>query len=234
MHKLGFQRVEEALHWRIKAPIRSLRVASGSTSGAPKLDRQVNAKARGQSQQESGRARNSWIEESRSPADRSTQRHVSQSQHESGRDSELQAHSGLSVPTITPPAHARRKAIGDELITEIVAGILTATVGVKNRIREWFLTSQCHVQSGNSQVPINAVTHCPADELTCAKIQHSGQIEPALARWNIGDVGKHNFARPFDLKHLLEFVFSDRKIVVGVSGANLISTRRLSSMAQEI
>lgn len=45
-----------------------------------------------------------------------------------------------------------------------------------------------HLQSVNDQLTMPAVTHGPADNPSGEKVQHHGQIEPALSGWDISDI----------------------------------------------
>lgn len=47
-------------------------------------------------------------------------------------------HRGI-VPAIAAPAHARSQAIGQKLVSKVIARVLGAAVRVKNRVRGWLL-----------------------------------------------------------------------------------------------
>jgi len=58
----------------------------------------------------------------------------------------------------------------------------------------WLPERDGHRQCPDREVPLHAVTHCPADDAPGMQIQDHGQIQPALTRPNIANV-----TRPFQV-----------------------------------
>src|SRR5450631_1618745 len=76
-----------------------------------------------------------------------------------------------------------------------------------------------HCQSRDRQIRPHVVTHRPADDLPCEKIEHDSQIEPSFLGWDIGYVSKPDLIRPLGGEFLGEPVGGNGPIVAAVGGA---------------
>lgn len=63
------------------------------------------------------------------------------------------------------------------------------------------------------------VAHGPTDDLAGGEIEHSGQVEPALAGGQVGDVRQPDCVGQGGREELLQEVGGDRQIVTAVGGA---------------
>jgi hypothetical protein len=49
--------------------------------------------------------------------------------------------------------------------------------------------AQCHIERGLRQVLFHTRAHRPADDFSGIQVHDYGQIQPSLARRNVGDIG---------------------------------------------
>ena len=97
-------------------------------------------------------------------------------------------HGGVVVAA-TGPAHAGSKAIGEELLLVGGAGVLAAAIGVVEQAG-FGAPSLLGVSQGlKGQRSLQMILKLPADNLAAEQIHESGQVKPALAGPEVGDIG---------------------------------------------
>ena len=77
---------------------------------------------------------------------------------------------------------------------------------------------QGFAQSGESQIPMQPVACCPADDPACEQVDDNGEIQPAFAGPHVGDVGTPLLVGPCCREVLIKQVRRDRPSVVAVGG----------------
>jgi hypothetical protein len=77
---------------------------------------------------------------------------------------------------------------------------------------------QGFAQSGESQVSVQPVASCPADDPTCEQVDDNGEVQPAFAGPHVGDVGTPLLIGPGCREVLIEQVRRDRPGVMAVGG----------------
>ena len=66
--------------------------------------------------------------------------------------------------------------------------VLAAAVAVMYQSFLGLPASHGHLQGVQYQLRAHVIRHCPAHQLPVVEVEHRRQIEPALIRWNVGDV----------------------------------------------
>jgi hypothetical protein len=74
----------------------------------------------------------------------------------------------------------------------VPASVLRPAVGVVDQPWNGTSATQSHIQGVAAKLGAHVVLHRPTDNLTGGHILHSSQIEPALIRVDVGDVGQPN------------------------------------------
>src|SRR5947208_9194119 len=74
------------------------------------------------------------------------------------------------------------------------------------------------VNASITRSPGHALLHGPADDLAVKQIEHTGKIEPALSRPNVGDVCKPRPVGCRDTKVLLQAIRRHRQLMLRVRG----------------
>jgi hypothetical protein len=85
------------------------------------------------------------------------------------------------VPAIALALHRASNAEGRELLLEISAGVLAASVRMKDQAGCWPSAEPSHAQCVDDQASCHALAHCNADNLTTEQIDDDGEID-RLAR----------------------------------------------------
>jgi len=84
----------------------------------------------------------------------------------------------------------------------------------------------CHGERGDGEFGMQVLAHRPANHLAGEQVEDHGQIEPALAGRNVGDIGQPDLIRPVGDKILLEQVCRHREGMLAVGCAQAIAARR--------
>ena len=92
------------------------------------------------------------------------------------------------VPAIALAAHRASHAEGRKLLLEISAGVLAASVRMKDQAGCWPSAEPSHAQCVDDQSPCHALAHGKADDLTTEQIDDDGEIDPAFLGPEISDV----------------------------------------------
>src|SRR4051794_40560648 len=77
---------------------------------------------------------------------------------------------------------------------------------------------QSFAQSGKSQVAMQPVACCPANDPACEQVDNDGQVQPAFAGQDIGDAGPPFLVRWGCGKALIERVRPTRPGVIAARG----------------
>lgn len=104
------------------------------------------------------------------------------------------------VPSIAPAAHAANDPVLRQHTLVVAAGVLTPTIRVVQRARQWPPTGQRHAEGVEGEVIRDVLAHRPTDSEARTEIEDYRQVEPALARRDVGDVGDPRLveARPLE------------------------------------
>ena len=85
--------------------------------------------------------------------------------------------------------------------------------------------------SAASELGAHMVAHCPADHLAGQQIEDHGQVEPALASCDVGNVGQPDLIGPVGDKVLIQQVWRHRQGMLSVGRAHAIAAWRSSPEA---
>src|SRR3954469_6399613 len=95
---------------------------------------------------------------------------------------------------------------------------LAAAIGVMDQPCCRTAHGQGFAQSGKSQVAMQPVAGCPANDPACEQVDNDGEVEPAFAGPHIGDVGAPLLIGPCCREVLIEQVRRDWPGVMAVRG----------------
>ena len=112
---------------------------------------------------------------------------------------EERLHHGVVI-AIPLAGHRDQDAVLVELGLIIDRAILAAAIGVMDQPGCWTAHGQGSAQSGESQVAMQPVAGCPADNPSCEQVDNDGEVQPAFAAPHIGDVGAHFLSGPNAVK----------------------------------
>jgi len=84
--------------------------------------------------------------------------------------------------------HALADSIALQGLTVGGGGVLDAAVGVEDESRRRFLPAHRHGERREGQLGVDAVPESVADHLFVTKVLDDGEVEPALAGGDVGDV----------------------------------------------
>ena len=126
-------------------------------------------------------------------------------------------HHGVVV-AISLARHRDQDAVLAELGLIVDRAILTATIGMVDQPCCRTAHGQGFAQSGESQIPMQPVTCCPADDPACEQIDDNGEIQPAFAGPHVGDVGTPLLVGPCCREVLIKQVRRDRPSVMAIRG----------------
>ena len=146
--------------------------------------------------------------------------------HEFGFDRAKAALHWSVIPAISFPAHGLDHLNCIEELAVAGGGILAAAIGMMDQAGRRLLPLDGHGQCRDRQIRPHVVTHRPADDLPCEKIEHDSQIEPSFLGWDIGDVSEPDLIRPLGDEFLGEPVGGNGPIMAAVCGACSEPARR--------
>src|SRR3989449_590815 len=115
------------------------------------------------------------------------------------------------VPTIAPAAHAAHDPVLGQDALVVAAGVLTAAIGMMEQPLRRAPARQGHPERVEREVVRDALVHRPADGEARTEIEDHRQVEPTLARRNVGDVGDPRLVRPSTLELPRQDVGGDGK-----------------------
>ena len=92
------------------------------------------------------------------------------------------------VPAVALAAHRRLHAVALERVLELAATVLAAPVRVEDQSGRWLAPEPRHAQGIRDQAGLHVRLHAPAHHLAADQVDHGGQVQPAIAGGDIGDV----------------------------------------------
>jgi hypothetical protein len=103
----------------------------------------------------------------------------------------------------------------------VPASVLRPAVGVVDQPWNGTSATQSHIQGVAAKLGAHVVLHRPTDNLTGGHILHSSQIEPALIRVDVGDVGQPNDIGCHAVELLFQEVWRWAHLVIAIGGDRL-------------
>src|SRR3954471_20632615 len=95
---------------------------------------------------------------------------------------------GRVVPADAGTADARSNRSGGAVAGELIRGVLRPAVAVEYRVRLQVAVDAGHLEGVDNQRRAQMVGELPADHHPSGQVDHGGQVEPALAGAQVGDV----------------------------------------------
>src|SRR4051794_31892056 len=86
----------------------------------------------------------------------------------------------------------------------------------------------CHGQGGDGEFGTHMLAHRPTDDFSGEQIEDHGQVEPALAGRDIGDIRQPDLIRLLGHEIPIEQVGRDRQRMLAVGRAHAIAARYVS------
>ena len=120
------------------------------------------------------------------------------------------------VVRVALAGHALPDAVSLQTFPVGSGGILDAAVTVKDEAFIWFLPPHSHVQGIQSKPRVDPAGKGIAYDLLETEVLHNGQIQPALAGRDVGDIAHPGLVRPVKGEVPLEQVRGDGMAVQGV------------------
>lgn len=124
------------------------------------------------------------------------------------------------------PAHGRPGPHADELLPVNLSRVLAAAIRVADEPGSRSPPLGGHHQRSHTQFGAHMIAHRPADDLARGQIEDGGQVQPALAGRQVGDVGQPDCVWPRGREVLLQEIGRDREIVAAVGRAGPEPTPR--------
>src|ERR1017187_1808621 len=126
------------------------------------------------------------------------------------------------IPAVALAAHRRRNAMLFEYLTEVVAGVLAATIAVKDQLclLAWIALEPGHLQSIDHQVALHIWPHRPAHYFTAEQVDHYRKKQPAFFGRDIRQITNPRLVGCGHDELAIEHVGRNRKTVVAVGGDN--------------
>src|SRR3954449_2014432 len=96
---------------------------------------------------------------------------------------------GRIIETIAPPAHRLLDAMSLQHRPIRPSGVLHAAVAMMNEPPWGSATLESHDQGVDTQACLEVIRHRPAHDLARGQVLDGREVQKALIRWNVGDVG---------------------------------------------
>jgi hypothetical protein len=84
----------------------------------------------------------------------------------------------------------------------------------------WTSSLDCHGERRDGEFGTQVIAHGPADHFAGEQVEDHGQVEPALASRDIGDIGQPDLIGSVGDKVLVQQVFRHRQGMLAVGGAD--------------
>lgn len=126
-------------------------------------------------------------------------------------------HGGIVV-AIGFTAHAGEDAMGTQEGLVSGAGILNAAIGVVEQTRPGLAIAASLLEGVLDEGTFEAVLSRPANDLSAFKVHDGGQVKPAFAGGNVGDIGDPDLVEPGGSWTVVEQICSDGKGVSALGG----------------
>jgi len=107
----------------------------------------------------------------------------------------------------------------------LVGGVLAAAIGMMDEARSRAAPLDCHDERGDSEFGTHVLAHGPANHLAGEQVEDHGQVEPALAGRNVGDIRQPDLIGPVCDTILLEQVCRHWQAMLAVGRAHAIAAR---------
>src|ERR1700680_1861565 len=127
-------------------------------------------------------------------------------------------HHGVVV-AISLAGHRDQDAVLAELGLIVDRERLAATIRMVDQPCCRTAHGQGFAQSGESQVAMQPIACCPADDPACEQVDDDGEIQPAFTGPHVGDVGAPLLVGPYCREVLIQQVRRDRPGVMAVRGS---------------
>ena len=127
-------------------------------------------------------------------------------------------HRGV-VATAVRSAHGGCRPRVGELVSAGFCRVLAAAIRVTDEAGPRSLPLGGHHQGGRCQLGPHMIAHGPTNALAGGGIEYGGQVEPALAGGQVGDVRQPDRVGQGSREELLQEVRCDRQIVTAVGRA---------------
>src|SRR5882672_3885240 len=133
----------------------------------------------------------------------------------------------LSIAALSPAtgsaAHRLNHPVVFDQLPVAVAGVLAATVRMHDQSRSGFAPPVRRLQRLAHQIGRDSITHRPAYDSAAGQIHDAGQIQPAFAGGDIGDVSHPGLVDSPAIEAPIQHVGSDR-LAMGRIGGHAIGS----------
>lgn len=120
------------------------------------------------------------------------------------------------VPAIPFSAHRAGHAVVGELVLEGRARVLATPVGMVQQARRRLSPEPRHGQRIGHNVRRHARFQRPADHFTVEQVEHDSQVQPALIRPQVGDVGAPDLVGRRRREVPVQQILGDRQTMPGI------------------
>src|SRR5262249_49103897 len=108
----------------------------------------------------------------------------------------------------------------------VAGGVLAAAVGMMDQASSRALPLDCHGERRDGEFGTHVIAHRPTNYLAGEQVEDHGQVEPALAGRNGGDIGQPDVIGLVGDKVLIEQVCRHREGMLAGGCAHAIAARR--------
>ena len=121
------------------------------------------------------------------------------------------------VPAIRLAAHRLGDGGGLQDVAILARGVLAAAIGMMDEACSRAAPLDCHDERGDGEFGTHVLAHGPANHLAGEQVEDRGQVEPALAGRNVGDIRQLDLIGPVRDQILLEqFAATGRQCLLSV------------------
>src|SRR5664279_241240 len=126
------------------------------------------------------------------------------------------------IPAVAFAAHRRRNAMLLEYLTEVVAGVLAATIAMKDQLclLAWIAFEPGHLQRIDHQLALHIWPHRPAHHFTAEQVDHDRKKQPALFGRDIRHITHPRLVGRGHDELAIEHIRRHRQVVPAVGGGN--------------
>src|SRR5205807_297529 len=132
------------------------------------------------------------------------------------------------VLAVALAAHRLDDSGGVQDVAVVAGGVLAAAVGMMDQACSRALPLDCHGERGDGEFGTHVIAHGPTNHLAAEQVEDYGQVEPALAGRNVGDIGQPDLIGLVGDKVLIQQVCRHREGMLAVGCAHAIAARRPS------